>query len=337
MRKTITLPNGKRKDFYGKTAAELDRKLKDARMQMGAGVDLSDNTTVGDFAALWFNVCRRNGLSENSQEAMKYRLHDRLLPSLENRKLRDVTPLHIQAALNTLSDKSAAVNRQALRDLRKMFASAVENGLILRNPVTASLTVTGTEAEGRGALSVAQEDALLAALDKDHTTWLFALLGLKTGMRRGEILGLAWDSIDLDARTLTVRRTVIFHPDGSPEVQEHTKTKAGMRTLPIPDSLWFALKNELRHDGYLLEKDGKPLGKSGITVITRKLKKAGEITPHWLRHTYITRLFDAGLDLTQVQYLAGHADPKITLSVYTHYLEGQRNEETFTQVREALA
>lgn len=58
--------------------------------------------------------------------------------------------------------------------------------------------------------------------------------------------------------------------------------------------------------------------------------------PHQLRHTYITKLFEAGLDLKQVQYLAGHATPEMTIRVYTHYRARQRAAETHTQVCDAL-
>ena len=57
---------------------------------------------------------------------------------------------------------------------------------------------------------------------------------------------------------------------------------------------------------------------------------------HQLRHTYITTLFEAGLDLKEIQTTAGHADPTVTLRTYTHYREAQRSESTAQKVREAL-
>ena len=58
--------------------------------------------------------------------------------------------------------------------------------------------------------------------------------------------------------------------------------------------------------------------------------------PHLLRHTYITQLFEAGLDIKQVQYLAGHSKPEMTMRVYTHYRQKQRAGETREKVHAAL-
>jgi integrase len=60
------------------------------------------------------------------------------------------------------------------------------------------------------------------------------------------------------------------------------------------------------------------------------------VSPHVLRHTYITRLFEAGVDLKAVQYLAGHATPDMTLKVYIHYLKNQRQEEAAQKIEDAF-
>lgn len=59
--------------------------------------------------------------------------------------------------------------------------------------------------------------------------------------------------------------------------------------------------------------------------------------PHQLRHTYVTKLFEAGLDIKEIQRIVGHANPSITLEVYTHYRASVREESTLQRVREALA
>jgi hypothetical protein len=56
-----------------------------------------------------------------------------------------------------------------------------------------------------------------------------------------------------------------------------------------------------------------------------------------LRHTYVTQLFEAGLDIKQVQYLAGHSTPEITLRIYTHYRQQSREQDTFARAMAATA
>ena len=87
--------------------------------------------------------------------------------------------------------------------------------------------------------------------------------------------------------------------------------------------------------------DGKPQALDEILLpeprrlIERELPEK-HITAHLLRHTYITRLFEAGLDVKEVQYLAGHSTMDMTLKVYTHYDRRSRQAKTAEKVREAM-
>ena len=60
------------------------------------------------------------------------------------------------------------------------------------------------------------------------------------------------------------------------------------------------------------------------------------LTPHILRHTYCTRLFEAGFDIKEIQYLMGHSTPDMTMKIYTHYSKRSRFSETAAHIREAL-
>lgn len=83
----------------------------------------------------------------------------------------------------------------------------------------------------------------------------------------------------------------------------------------------------------------KPLSKSSYRsmwkLIERELPDT-HVTAHILRHTYITRLFEAVLDIKEIQYLAGHSTVDMTLRVYTHYDRLSRSAKTAEKVREAL-
>ena len=85
--------------------------------------------------------------------------------------------------------------------------------------------------------------------------------------------------------------------------------------------------------------DSRPLGStvSGGRAGPIQVSLDFHCHPHQLRHTYITSLFEAGLDLKQVQYLAGHSTPDMTLRVYTHYRRKSREAETISQVCSALS
>ena len=94
------------------------------------------------------------------------------------------------------------------------------------------------------------------------------------------------------------------------------------------------------HSQYVIAMENhKPLTKSSYKsmwkLIERELPEA-HVTAHILRHTYITRLFEAGLDIKEVQYLAGHSTVDMTLRVYTHYDRRSREAQTAEKVRNAL-
>ena len=68
----------------------------------------------------------------------------------------------------------------------------------------------------------------------------------------------------------------------------------------------------------------------------QKTPISSKLTPHVLRHTYCTRLFERGFDPKEIQYLMGHASPEITMRIYTHYNKRSRYEDTAERIRAAL-
>lgn len=104
---------------------------------------------------------------------------------------------------------------------------------------------------------------------------------------------------------------------------------------------WLIAQKKTSHFQYVLAmQNHKPLTKSSYKsmwkLIERELPDT-HITAHILRHTYITRLFEAGLDIKEIQYLAGHSTVDMTLKVYTHYDRHSHEGQTAEKVREALA
>ena len=164
-----------------------------------------------------------------------------------------------------------------------------------------------------------------------------AMIMLYAGLRIGEVLALEWTDIDLEARTITVSKArTLFKNQAS---VKSPKTKAGIRVVPIPEILYDVLHSVRKKQGLVCpDINGKLMslnaqknawnafinhlnecagGKKGsgprkpVMVIDR-------ITPHMLRHTYATMLFDAGVDVKSAQKFLGHSDIEVTLEVYTH-------------------
>ena len=225
-------------------------------------------------------------------------------------------------------------------NLRSIFNVAMENGLIAKSPVSTKLKPAGKATKEKETLTAEECQTLLDKV-KNTRARTFLLVGLHTGMRRGEILGLQWKDIDFKNKVIHVQHNAVVK-EGETTVSENLKTDAAKRNLPLSEELeaWLSERKKTSHSQYVIAMENhKPLTKSAYRsmwkLIERELPDM-HITAHLLRHTYITRLFEAGLDIKETQYLAGHSSPGVTLKVYTHYERRSREAKTAEKVRNAL-
>jgi len=361
----ITTADGQRVYVKASSPGELEKKVLQKKMEMGAGVNIADRTTFREFAYLWLSTYK-SGLRANSMATLTGNLEKHIIPTSGDTPLRDIKPLHIQAWLKSIRGLSVSVQRKCIQTVRSIFSAAVDNGLILKSPVSKEDKAMGEETPDEEALTDGQAKALLDAVAGTRA-YLFCLLALTTGMRRGEILGLMWEDVDLESGTITVTHNKTFPSDkADAPVTTLLKSEAAHRRLPIPLVLGHALEQErAKASGspYVLHMaDGRSLTKNSFAslwkIVTARTAGEGrelgswvqgsnggrlQVTldftchPHLLRHTYITQLFEAGLDIKQVQYLAGHSTPELTLKVYTHYRKKSREQDTFTRAVAATA
>lgn len=337
---TLTLPNGKRKYFRGATKKEAEKKRDAARIELERGLDIGSDITVNDLAKLWLAEYKEGNVRDCSYLNIESMLRNHILPEIGRVKVREVKPIHIQRVLNSMKDNARSTQRRVLAVAKEMFGMAVDNDLLLKNPCSKSIRPNGDEADEKVPLTPEQSDRLL---DKARGTcmYLFVLLGLNAGLRRGELLGLQWQDIDFERGTLSVSRSIApTRAKRNGELNPDLKTPAARRTIPLPwpvveelrkeksksrsiyvihgpDNDYMKLSNSSYHWGRLV--DGLPF----------------EANPHLMRHTRITRWFDQGLDIKEVQYLAGHATSKMTLDVYTHYQKETRFQDTLGKIQAA--
>ena len=186
-----------------------------------------------------------------------------------------------------------------------------------------------------------EESRLLLERVTDIRARTFLLIALHTGMRRGEIIGLQWEDIDFQEKIIHVRHNAIIK-EKTTTISDDLKTKAGRRDIPMSEELefWLAERKSKAHSKCVFTmKDGKPMTQSSYKSMWDHIRTElpdTHISAHILRHTYITRIFEAGLDIKEIQYLAGHSTVDMTLRVYTHYDQQTRKVQTAEKVREAL-
>ena len=336
--KAIKLPNGKRKYIRGKTQEELDKKVDALKREMLLGIDVSDETKFRDYTDQWFKTTRSVGLNTRTVSRLEGLLKNYIYPVIGDMKLRDIRPAHIRAIMSKVSGKCHGLQSTVLSLLTNAFNLAVDDNIILRSPVSPTTKAKGKTEDEAEPLTPEQEEALLsAAQGKPIYSAVFILL--HTGLRRGELLGLMWTDIDYEEHVIHVRRHVVPDKSGAPILEAGAKTDAGVRDVPMPDVLAAYLKGMTMQSVYVFPNSkGELYSTSAFSSVWKTLDEhAGFHThPHQLRHTYATKLFESGLDIKQVQYVMGHADPNITLKTYTHYRDTVRKQSTIQQVREAF-
>lgn len=361
----ITTFTGDRVYVSAKSQEELDAKVAKLKAEMGAGVDIGDDTLFNDYADLWLQIYKKPKIRQNTYDTLKWHLEKNIKPFFKGKALREIKPLHIQAFMGTLSEYSYSIQAKCLQTVRAIFETAVDNDLLLKSPVRKRDKPGGAKPEEKEPLTNEQANHLLEAV-KGTRAYLFCLIALATGMRRSEILGLMWEDVDFTTGHINVTHGMALNPHRDKcEVTTMLKTDSARRRLPMPLLLSYELEKEHRESRskYVFSmRDGSPLSKCSYDAMWRAVTQRtadekhplGTIRgsnnggqyevsldfkchPHLLRHTYITQLFESGLDLKQVQYLAGHSTPDMTLSVYTHYRRKSREQETAEQVNAATS
>lgn len=344
------------KKIRAKTQALLDEKVKDFYKKESFGI-LHDqsNITVNDWYNIWFKSYKST-CTENTKKFYSNLTEKHILPILGARKISKITEAELQALLNNMSTvKDDRKNGQfysekTLKSIRSilfsLFDKAVKNKLIMSNPAI-KLTVTGRPKKERQALTAPQRKSFIEAMSEHPYGGLAAILYF-CGIRRGEAAALTRGDIS-DDWTLTVNKQFIYPNNHFPVFEDKTKTKAGVRSIPIPDGAVTILKkcfnfDKMSSNNLLFSNaDGSPLNCGSFVKMFNDFrdyalkndKNAKDVTFHVLRHNYCTLLFENGIDLLTAQELLGHADVKTTLEIYTH-LSDEQKQKSFEHVREII-
>ena len=209
------------------------------------------------------------------------------------------------------------------RTLSQALAHAVKTGVLFKNPAEQVKPPRPPRRE-IAILSKAEVATLLKAAGP---LYLPVLVGVTTGMRRGEILGLRWSDIDLKAARLTVNQSL--ERLGGKTAFKPPKTAGSRRTITLPALTVEALSAHRAEQARIgagelvFSHGGIPWDPDSLTkAFDRLIQAAGvrRITFHGLRHTHISHQLMDGVHVKVVSERAGHANVSITLSVYAAFV-----------------
>lgn len=312
----ITLSDGRQKIVYGRTLAELNAASDAVREEDKHGIQVGDNTLVGEWAKIWLEKYKAD-LRPNTLRMYRDAYNVHIMNVLGGMPLRSVRPVHIRDVMSKVSDKSESLQHKVLITMRQIFQTAHNNGLIVKDPTVGIKTTPHATPEKVKYLSAEQVKSLLEAVT-DVKARAFIGLCLFCGLRREEALGMQWG--DIHDGSLTVNRALAFVKN-QPDPSQELKTKAAHRTIPIPEPLMNILKDTPKSGLYIITKsDGGFMTQMAFRRMWEKVVRSitFPLHPHMLRHTYATNLYYAGIDLRTAQYLLGHSSIQMTAQIYTH-------------------
>lgn len=338
-----TTPDGRRRrtSVYGRTRAAVVEKAKTTRRRLEEGRPAADaRLLLADYVERWIETT----LAASDRKESTKRWYATMArghvagSSLGKLSLSRVTPSKVEGwrlELRKGGGLSESSVRSAFTTLRQVLATARRDGLVATNAADEVARPSVTHQEPRH-LSVAEVNELLEAAEGSRFAPLFRLL-VATGLRRGEALGLRWADIDLDARTLRVRRT-LSRVDGA-LVTTEPKSAMSKRTIALNGVAVEVLRERRQaqreervragskwtQTGYVFTTEsGKPVEpRNALRALTTAASAAGlenadEVELHTLRHTAATLMLTNGVPLTTVSRVLGHGSIAVTSDLYGH-------------------
>jgi len=311
------------KTFYGSTSAAAYAARDQYVRQESAGQVLRQALTVKDYALRWLPLYK-SSVSDKCYNDYAKQL-EALFPVIGSRLLHQVTVDDAAAVWKHYAGYSASTIKRARMLYIAMFDTAIENDLCRKNPFKSKFTQPPRGSSGSHRALTDDEVALIRTVP--HRFQLPVLIMLYAGLRRGEVLALSSDDIDLRRGIISVSKAIRF--DSNRPVIADPKTEAGRRDVPILSALRPYLENcsglvaPSASGTIMSEVAFRRAWNSYLTALSRAAGHPVSIRPHDLRHTYCTMLVDAGVPLKQAMAWLGHADEKMIMRVYDHVTEAR--------------
>ena len=311
----------------------------------------------------WFEFWITNivgDLAPNTRRNYRERYKHNIQPVLGKMRLTDVKPMYCKMVLNQMeADYAGSTIRQTYITMGTMFRAALMNDLIAKHPMDGVRYTKPVRAVNDiKYLTVEEQMKFLEVAKRSHNYYQYALI-LETGLRTGELIGLTWDAINWEKRTLTVNKTLEFRHKQKDWRAGPPKTQQSYRTIPLTNRAYEILKtiydNRKNHKRsaklsqelpymdrrtgqqkvlvmedlvFINWRTGEPAKNSSYdTHLCKLCDEAGikRFCMHALRHTYATRAIESGMQPKVLQKLLGHASIKTTMDRYVHVTDDSMN------------
>lgn len=373
---TYTDPIGRRKFIYAKDLSELRDKERKLTKDQLDGLDLY----VAGYATINMVFDRYISLKHNLREQTKsnylYMWNRFVRDGFGKRKIAEIKYSDVvQFYYYLLGERKLSVSAvESIHTLlHPTFQLAVRDEIIRKNPSDGAVKElkkdTGNDAGIRHALTIEQQRAFMnyVANHPVYYHWwpLFTIL-LGTGCRIGEAIGLTWQDLDFEKRTISINHSLVYYPVGESRNSvlhvSKPKTEAGIRTIPMLDAVYDAFQllheeqsetgfNTTEIDGMtgfvFINREGSVPNPQSINraiervtssynaeeeVNAKRERREAVMIPHFschhLRHTFATRLCENETNLKVIQAIMGHRSIETTMDIYAEATD-RKKQETF--------
>jgi len=305
--------------------------------------------TAAQFAERWLRDWAKGNTSNKTYARYEELLRLHVSPHVGGVRVQRLRPTDLQSLYATLQHKTGLAARTVLhvhRTVHRMLRHAAQWGVVHQNAAALvdAPSVAATEID---VLTPDQVQTVLKTL-KGRPIYTLAVVALGTGMRRGEMLALRWQDVDLNGAVLQVERS-LEQTKAAGLVFKAPKTKYGRRQITLPASTVAELRTHWRlqqetrlatgqgraNDGLVFGQwDGSPRSPNAVTKewAAAMAKAKIKATLHSLRHTHASVLIASGLDVLTISRRLGHGSPAITLTVYGHLF---KTDDRAAQIMEA--
>ena len=354
--------NGKRKQKWISTELPIrgnkkaaERFLQEKLIELNGQIVAPNDITVDEYFERWLQKIKTE-VRQNTYRNYAGNMENHIIPYFKARKikLQDLTVYDLEqyyktklqrgSKLKTGEALSPTTVKHHQQNISKALSDAVHDKLIPLNPASAVNMPKPEEKVKKFKpefLNMKEVEELLVLFD-GSVVELPVRLTAFYGFRRSEVLGLKWDAIDFQRRTITVESTLQQGVGGNYE--DETKTESSMRTLPMPESIYELVKHqgELQDErkrimgDYYIESDYLCTWPDGRVITPNYLTKTfhqtivkstlPKVRLHDLRHSAATNLLELGFNVVQVAEWLGHESPNTTLKFYGHAVKTSKVE-----------